>query len=72
MLVKFEQNRIVQITRNFEFFDNKTGLFKTIFDQALAPIRKTFLQLKQLFNAKVLISRLPSVSVSKMTLVRNW
>ena len=25
MLVKFEQNRMVQTTRNFEFFDKKMG-----------------------------------------------
>ena len=33
MLVKFEQNRIVQTTQNFELFDKKTGFFKNIFDK---------------------------------------
>ena len=28
MLVKFEQNRVVQITQNFELFDKKPGLLK--------------------------------------------
>ena len=56
MLVKFEQNRMVQTTRNFELFDKKnkqkknkkqkkkkTSFFKTIFDKALTPFWKTFL-----------------------------
>ena len=65
MLVKFKQNRMVQTTRNFELLRQKTGFFKTIFDKALAPFWKTFLQLKQLFNAKLLISRLLSCQCSK-------
>ena len=28
MLVKFEQNRIVQTTRNYEFFDKKKAFFR--------------------------------------------
>ena len=43
MLVKFEQNRMVQTARNFELFDKNVGFLKTIFDKALAPFRKTFL-----------------------------
>ena len=43
MLVKFEQNRMVKTTRNFELFDKKLGLLKTICDKALAPFWKTFL-----------------------------
>ena len=50
MLVKFEQNRMVQTTRNFELFDQKkkkkkkkTGFFITIFDKELTPFWKTFL-----------------------------
>ena len=31
MLVKFEQNRMVQTTRNFELFDKKTGFLKPFF-----------------------------------------
>ena len=55
MLVKFEQNRMVQLTRNFELFDQnkqtnkqkkKTGVFITIFDNALAPFWKRFLKVK--------------------------
>ena len=37
MLVKFEQNRMVQTTQNFELFDGKNTFFKTIFDKALTP-----------------------------------
>ena len=44
MLVKFEQNRMVQTTRNSELFvKKKNRFFKTIFDQALTPFWKTFL-----------------------------
>ena len=58
MLVKFEQNRIVETTRNFELFDEKKKkkkkerkkkrrkkhvFIKTIFDKALTPFWKTFL-----------------------------
>ena len=69
MLVQFEQNRVVQTTRNYELFDKKIGFFKTIFDKALMPFWKIFLQLKQLFNAKLFISRLSSFSVPKITVV---
>ena len=73
MLVKFEENRMVQTTRNFELFEKKKrkSFLKTIFDKALTPFWKTFLSLKQLFNSKLLISRLPSVSVPKIALVRH-
>ena len=47
MLVKFEQNCMVQTTQNFELFDekqtnkqtkqNKNGFYETIFDKALTP-----------------------------------
>ena len=54
MLVKFEQNHMVQ-TRNFELFDwKKKMFFKTTFDKTLMPFWKTFLSLKQLFDAKVI------------------
>ena len=36
MLVKYEQNRVVQTTRNFELFDKKK-VFVTIFDKELTP-----------------------------------
>ena len=51
MLVKFEQNRMVQTIQNFELFDKK---WLTIFDKVLTPFWKTFLWLKQLFDAKLL------------------
>ena len=31
MLVKFDQNRIVQTTQNLSFLTKKPGFFKTIF-----------------------------------------
>ena len=106
MLVKFDQNCMIQTTQNFELFDkkkktknkkknkqtnkqtkkkekqnktkqnksknkNKNGFFKTIFDEALTTFWTKFLLLKQLLNAKLLISRLPSFSVSKITIVRH-
>ena len=38
MVAEFEQNHIVQTTRNFELFDpKKPDFFITIFDEALAP-----------------------------------
>ena len=45
--------------------------FKSIFDKLLTPFSKTFLWLKQLLDAKLLIRRLPSISVSKITVVRH-
>ena len=71
MLVKFEQNRMVQTTRKFELFDQKKCFLKTIFDKALAQLWKTFLYLKQLFNVNLSILRLPSVSVPRIALVRH-
>ena len=51
MLVEFEQDCIVQTTRNFELFDKKNKqtktktcfFFLTILDKALTPFWKTFL-----------------------------
>ena len=40
MLVKFEQNRMVQTTRNCELFD-KNQVFKTIFDKELTPFGRS-------------------------------
>ena len=37
MLIKFEQNRMVQTTRNFELLTKKPEFFKTSFDKALTP-----------------------------------
>ena len=34
LLVKFEQNCMVQTARNFELLTKKPGFFKTIFDKA--------------------------------------
>ena len=52
ILVKFEQNRTVRTLQKFELFDKKR---LTIFDKVLTPFWKTFPQLKQLFDAKLLI-----------------
>ena len=55
MLVNFEQNRMGQTTRILSFL-TKIGFSKTIFDKAL----------KQLFNAQLLICRLPSLVFQKL------
>ena len=52
MLVKFEQNPMVQTLQNFELFDKK---WLITFDKVLTPFWKTFLWLKQWFDAKLLI-----------------
>ena len=44
MLMKFEQNRMVQTTRNSDLFDKNPGFKKKdIFDKALMAFWKTFL-----------------------------
>ena len=68
MLVKFEQNCMVRTIQNFELFDKK---WLTIFDKVLTPFWKTFLWLKQLFDATQSIKRLSSFSGPKITAVRN-
>ena len=55
----------------FWAFWQKSEVSKTIFDKALTPFWKTFLWLKQLFNAKLFISRLPSFSVPTITVVQH-
>ena len=60
--VEFETNYMVQNVQNFEFFDKKNRAFKQIFDKSLTPFYKTFLQVKQLFNGKLLIFNLPKDS----------
>ena len=47
-----QQNRTVRTIQNFVLFDQK---WLTIFDKVLTPFWKTFLWLKQLFDAKILI-----------------
>ena len=42
MLVEFEQNHMVQTTRNFELLDKNKGVFITFFDKELTPFLKTF------------------------------
>ena len=67
MLVKFEQYRMVRTIQSFVLFDKKC---LTIFGKVLTPFWKTFLWLKQLFDAKTLIQRLSSFSVPKITALR--
>ena len=54
MLVKFEQNRIVQTTQKSLSFLSTNGFFKSFSDKALAPFGKRFLKLKRMFNAKTI------------------
>ena len=44
MMVKFEQNRMVQTIQNFDLFDKK---WLSFFDKVFTPIYKTFLWLKR-------------------------
>ena len=57
-------------TQIFSILTKNWG-FKIIFDKALTPFWKTFPWLKQLLKAKLLISRLPSFRVPKITGVRH-
>ena len=50
---------MVRTMQNFQLFDQKWLIF---FDNVLTPFWKTFLLLKQLFDAKLLIQRLSSFS----------
>ena len=54
MLVKIEQNRMVRTIQIFELFDQK---WLTICYKVLTPFWKTFLWLKQLFDAKLINSK---------------
>ena len=42
MLVEFEQNCMVQTTRNFELFDQKNGVFITFLTKSWRLFLKTF------------------------------
>ena len=76
MLVKFEQKSVIQTTQKFELFEIK---WLTIFNNALTLFWKTFLYLKQLFDAKLLIwncqlsvaQKLIHWKVSEMTFFHN-
>ena len=48
MLVKFEQNRMVQTVQNFDIFDKKRLI---ILDKVLTLFWKTFLWFEQLYDA---------------------
>ena len=65
-LAKFEHYRVIRTRWNFELFDKKAS---TIFDKASTPFWNMFMYLKQMFDAKVLIKRLPSFSVPKIILI---
>ena len=71
MLVKFEQNCMVQTTWNFELFDKKPGFLKNIFWQSVDALLEDIFKLKQLFDAKLLISGQPTFSVPRITVVRH-
>ena len=55
----------------FELLDKKLSSFKTKFDKALTPFCKTFLWLKQLFDGKLLIFRLPFFGVPKFMVIQH-
>ena len=69
MLVKFEQNRMVQNTRNFELFDKKPGFFKPFLTKRWRHLEYISVA-ETIFNAKLLIPKLPSFSVQKITVTK--
>ena len=70
MLVKFEQNRMVETTWNFELFEKK-NVFLNYFWQSVGAILVHVSVAEIMFNAELLISRLPLVSVPKIALVQE-
>ena len=68
MLAKFEHYRVIRTRWNFELSDKKAS---TIFDKVSTPFWNMFLLLKEMFDAKGLIKRLPSFSVPKITVIRQ-
>ena len=69
LLVKCEQNHImVWSIQNLELFDQK---WLTILGKVLTSFWKTFLWLKQLLDAKLLIQSFSSFSIPKITVVRQ-
>ena len=66
MQVNFEQNRMVQTTRNFELFDKKRGFFYYHFWQRVDAILENVPVGEIIFYAKLLIQRLSSFSVQKL------
>ena len=66
ILVNIEQNRMVRTIQNFELFEL---MFKH-FWQSIDAILMTFLWLKML-DAKLLILKLSSFSVPKLTVIRH-
>ena len=67
MLVKFEQNRMVQTTKDFEFFDKKSLAIEKVVDAVLGDVSVTV----SFFHAKLLIQRPQSSSVPEVTVVRH-
>ena len=55
ILVKFEQNRMVQTTRYFELFEKKNVFFYNYFWQRVDAILENVSVAELLFNAKLLI-----------------
>ena len=71
MLSKFESNRMVQNSKKFWVYWQKTGFFKTNFDTALTPFCKTFFKAEELLDGKLLIFRLLYFIVPKIMVVRQ-
>ena len=69
ILVKFKQNCVVPTTRNFELSDQKKNRF--FFSKSVDAILKDVSEAEQLFNTKLLLSRLSSSSVPNIMVVRQ-
>ena len=68
MLVKFEQNHMVQTIQSIELFDKK---IVNHFWQSVDAILEDVSVIEQVFDADPIIKRLSSVSVPKITVVRQ-
>ena len=66
-LAQFEQTRMIRTTQNVGLFEKKPFTMITISEMSLAPFWKKVSPVKQLNDAKIFITRLPSFIIPKNT-----
>ena len=71
MLAKSEPNRQVRNVQKLSFWTKNRVILKLIFYEALTPFCKLFLWLKQLFDVKILIFRLPFFCVPNIMVIQH-
>ena len=71
MLAKIEANCTVRNVQNLNFWTKKRVLSKPFLTKRWPPFCKTFLWLKQLFDGKLLIFRLPFFGVQKIMVIQH-